>query len=227
MTNTMTAATRIGLLDDHPMVREGVGNTIRAIPGTELAFSAGRAADAFAYLQANPLDILLLDISLEGQDGLALIEQFLEVQPELRIIVLTVYDEESLLVKAFARGASGYVLKESNSSQIVDAVRGAQSGLAVVAPRKLLTRVLQGWLRQEPTPNAHESFLTERELDVLRLVVEGDANKDIAGKIHLAESTVKKYCHNAMAKLGVNSRGAAAIKAMRLGLITMPPEDET
>ena len=213
MTETIAAVTRIGLLDDHPMVREGVGNAISVLPGAELVFSAAQASDAFAYLEANTLDVLLLDIGLEGDDGLSLIEQFLDIQPALRVIVLTIYDEESLPVKAFARGACGYILKESDRTQIVQAILAVQLGLAVVAPRKLLTRVLQGWMRQEPTTQDDATLLKPKELDVLRLVVKSGSNKEIADKLHLAESTVKKYCHNAMAKLGVKSRGAAAISA--------------
>lgn len=224
MGKTAVELVKVGLIDDHPMVREGVGNVVRSIEGAELAFSAAGPDEAHAYLSRNRLDVLLLDVSLGGHDGISLIESFLEVQPDLRVVILTVSDNESYVVRAFAQGASGYLLKECDRTQIAAAIMGAHAGAAVLAPMKLLSRVFQGWLHSEPSSESLGPTLTERELDVLRLVAAGHSNRDIAAKLFLAESTIKKYSHNAMGKLGTTNRGAAAIRAMRLGLISLDSE---
>lgn len=215
---------KVGLVDDHPMVREGVGNVIREIPGAELALSCASPDIAFDHLAEDKLDVLLLDVSLGGENGLNLIDRFLEVQPDLKIVILTVSDNESHIVRAFAQGASGYLLKECDRQQISSAIISAAAGVAALAPLKLLSRVFQGWLHSEPSPDTLGPTLTERELDVLRLVAAGHSNKEIAGQLFLAESTIKKYSHNAMGKLGTTNRGAAAIRAMRLGLISLETE---
>lgn len=225
MTRSVTEPVRVGLIDDHPMVREGVGNVIREIPGAKLAFSAASAAEAYGYLEKHELDVLLLDVSLGGEDGLLVIERLLEIQPTLRVVMLTVSDNESYVVKAFAQGACGYLLKECDREQITSAIMAAHAGVAVISPTALLSRVFQGWLHSEPASEALGPTLTERELEVLRLVAAGDSNRDIAKKLYLAESTIKKYSHNAMGKLGTTNRGAAAIRAIRLGLISLEGDE--
>jgi DNA-binding NarL/FixJ family response regulator len=203
------------------MVREGVGNVIRQIEGAELAFSAASPDEAYRFLAQSELDVLLLDVSLGAEDGLSAIERLLEIKPSLRVVMLTVSDNESYVVKAFAQGACGYLLKECDRDQIASAIMAAHAGVAVIGPTKLLSRVFQGWLHSEPASEVLGPTLTERELEVLKLVAAGDSNKDIANKLFLAESTIKKYSHNAMGKLGTTNRGAAAIRAMRLGLIAL------
>lgn len=223
---TLMKTVKVGLVDDHPMVREGVGNVVKEIPGAELALSCADPVESYDYLREKKLDVLLLDISLGGEDGLSLIERLLEIQPDLKILVLTVSDNESHVVRALAQGAAGYLLKECDRQQITSAIMSAAVGVAALAPMKLLSRVFQGWLHSAPAPEALGPTLTERELDVLRLVASGHSNKEIASMLFLAESTIKKYSHNAMGKLGVTNRGAAAIRAMRLGFISLETQDE-
>lgn len=226
MSKLISKTVKVGLLDDHPMVREGVGNVVRGTEGAELAFSHADPEDCLAYLREHPLDVLLLDVSLGDRDGLSLIKEFLEIQPRLNIVILTVSDSETFLVQALTQGASGYLLKDCDGPQISAAIMAAARGLAVLAPVPLLTRVLQGWLHNEPSGDASGPTLSDRELAVLRCVAAGDSNKEIAAKLHLAESTIKKYSHNAMGKLGTSNRGAAAIRAMRLGLISLEAEND-
>lgn len=212
---------RVGLIDDHPMVREGVGNVVRGLSQARLELSCASPEEAYDYLAREQLDILLLDVSLGEANGLALIRNFLEIQPTLKVLILTVSDNEAYVAKAFAQGACGYLLKESDRRQISSAILSAHAGVAVLSPVKLLSRVFQGWLHDSPVSDSIGPTLTERELDVLRLVAGGRSNKEIAEQLYLAESTIKKYSHNAMGKLGTSNRGAAAIKAMRLGLISL------
>lgn len=150
-----------------------------------------------------------------------MISRFLNLQADLKIIILTVSDNEPYVVKAFLQGACGYLLKECDRRQITSAIGAVHAGVAVVAPMSLLSRAFQGWLQHEPSVESLGPTLSERELDVLRLVAAGHSNKEIAAQLHLAESTIKKYSHNAMGKLGTTNRGAAAIRAMRLGLIEL------
>lgn len=223
MNKTPPPAVRVGLIDDHPMVREGLGNVVQSTTGFELTFSSAGPQEAFDYLRSNELEILLLDVSLGEDNGLALIEKFLEIQPTLKVIILTVSDSETTVVKAFANGACGYLLKECDREQISSAIRCAADGIAVLAPLSLLSRVFQGWLHSgaDPSGDRTRPSLTERELEVLKLVARGHSNKEIAQALFLAESTIKKYSHNAMGKLGTTNRGAAAIRAIRVGLIEL------
>lgn len=216
----------VGLVDEHPMAREGIGNVINAIPGASLRLSASSGAEALEYLAKSRLDVLLLDISQGREDGLQVIKDVLALQPDLRVVILTVSDSESHLVQAFTHGACGFLLKDCDRRQITNAILAGNSGVAVISPLSLVSSVFQGWLRPESTLPALGPVLSERELDVLRLVAQGNSNKDIAEKLFLAESTIKKYSHNAMGKLGASSRGTAAIRALRLGLISIdPPAD--
>ncbi len=223
MNNTKVPTVRVGLIDDHPMVREGLENVVQSTPGIQLTLSCAEPQEAFSYLQTEELDILLLDVSLGDDNGLLLIEKFLEIQPSLKVIILTVSDNETSVVKAFAQGACGYLLKECDREQIASAILCASGGVAVLAPLNLLSRVFQGWLHSgaDPSGDRTRPSLTERELEVLKLVARGHSNKEIAKTLFLAESTIKKYSHNAMGKLGTTNRGAAAIRAIRIGLIDL------
>lgn len=216
----------VGLVDDHPMVREGMRNLIRGLSDIELVQSWDHPFKALEFLKEGRLDLLLLDVSLGTDDGLAYITTFLEAQPDLKIVMLTVSDRETDVAKALALGARGYLLKESDRTQLTWSIKAALRGVAVVSPIVLLSRALESYA--PTTQSGADPFgpqLSAREIEVLRLVAKGLSNKEIGQRLFLAETTVKKYSHHAMAKLGAGNRGAAAIRAVRLGLIGL--DDDT
>ncbi len=216
----------VGLVDDHPMVREGMRNLIRGMPDIELVRSWEHPLETLAYLKEHRLDLLLLDVSLGADDGLAYIATLLEAQSDLKIVMLTVSDRETDVTRALALGARGYLLKESDRSQLTWSIKAALREVAVVSPTVLLTRALESC--GSTSLGAADSLgpqLSMREMEVLRLVARGLSNKEIGDCLFLAETTVKKYSHHAMAKLGAGNRGAAAIRAVRLGLIGLDEGD--
>lgn len=221
MTSLATHKVRVGLIDDHPLVREGLENVVQEIPGARLALSCADSEEALRCLEDQQLDVLLLDITLGGESGLSLIEPILAIQPEMKIVMLTVSDDAACAAEAFARGAYGYLSKECDKSQIVSAILAAASGLAVWAPPPILTSYFQRGSPKNEKVDVFGPTLSERELEILKMVAEGLSNEEIGARLSLAQSTIKKYCHGAMGKLGVTSRGAAAIRAIRLGLISI------
>lgn len=226
MTLVAAAGTiKVGLLDDHPMVREGLSQLVGSISEAQLVFTAATSEEACGYLRDQSTDVLLLDVSLGDEGGLSSIEQILEIAPRLRILMLTASENESFVLEAIALGACGYLSKECSRNQIACAINAAHQGMSVIAPKKLLSGIFQGWPANTEPAECAAPLLTERELEVLRLVAQGDSNREIAEKLFLAESTVKKYSHHAMGKLGVPNRGAATIRAIRLGLIDMVDAD--
>ncbi len=216
----------VGLVDDHPMVREGMGNLICGLPDIELVKSWNHPLEALDFLKLNRLDLLLLDVSLGADDGLSYITTLLDAQPDLKVVMLTVSDRETDVSKALALGAHGYLLKESDRTQLTWSIKAALRGVAVVSPTVLLSRALESC---RPVSQGGSDQLgpqlSAREIQVLRLVAKGMSNKEIGQRLYLAETTVKKYSHHAMAKLGAGNRGAAAIRAVRLGLICLDDED--
>lgn len=212
----------VGLVDDHPIVREGLANVIRRIPQARVSFSCGTPEEALTYLRREPVDVVLLDLCLAGDDGLTWLNRFRSTSPELKVLMLTVSDEEVSLLAAMRGGACGYLLKDSECEQILAAIECARHGIASVSPANLLPGLFQkGGSEPGVLQERQARTLTAREKQILTLVASGHGNKQIGQKLGLAETTIKKYCYNAMTKLSSRSREAAAMTALRLGLIDL------
>ncbi len=212
----------VGLVDDHPIVREGLGNLVKKIPQARLRFSYDTPEEALAHLEREALDILLLDLSLAGSDGLIWLKRFRSCFPDLKILMLTVSDDEADLSSAIRFGACGYLLKDSECEQILAAIECARLDIATVSPAALLPALFRRGSTDRSLPEVKEiRTLTQREKQILTLVAGGNSNKEIGRQLQLAETTVKKYSYNAMTKLASHNRESAAMVALRLGLIEM------
>lgn len=217
----MSKPIRVLIADDHLIVREGLQLILETADEFELV---GQAADGAQAVQlANELepDVILMDLQMPRLDGLAAIEQIRAQQPQIAIVILTTYNEDDRMIKGLRAGALGYLLKDTDRATLLDTIRAAARGETLLKP-EIVARVLAH--AQAPAvpvparvPGATE--LTERERQVLQLIVRGAQNKEIASQLNITERTVKAHLASIFNRLGVNSRTEAAAVAVRSGLV--------
>jgi DNA-binding NarL/FixJ family response regulator len=200
------------VVDDHPVVRDGLTSMFAREPEFEVLGEAADGAEAVRLAQALRPDVVLMDLQMPGVDGVGAIRQLAECASESRVLVLTTYDTDDHVLPAIEAGATGYLLKDAGRDELVRAVRAAARGEAVLAPSA--AAVLMNRVRR-PAPG----LLSQRELEVLRLVAAGATNREAAAKLFLTEATVKSHTLNIYAKLGVNDRAAAVAEAFNRGLL--------
>ena len=196
---------RVLIADDHVLVRSGLRALLGVDPDIEVVGEAGNGDDTCRLAAALQPDLVLLDISLPGESGIAIARRLKEEQPDLAVLFLTMHEEEALLHEALATGAAGYVIKRAESGELLQAIRAACRGDVYVHPamvRSLLAQPVAPPRRRGPaTPS-----LTARELDVLRLLARGNTNRQIAALLGLSVRTVESHRAHLMGKLGLVSR---------------------
>lgn len=204
---------RLLIVDDHPVVREGLAAILEDEAGFQLAGSVGSAEEALAVAPRAWPDVILLDLELPGLDGVAAILRLTTAVPEARIVVLTAYDTDERVLGAIRAGARGYLLKGAPAEEIVRAIRAVHAGGSYLASRvaaKVLTQ-MRG--------TGRSTVLSERERTVLRRVANGLSTKQIAGELGITERTVKFHVSSIMNKLGAETRAQAVAEAARRGLL--------
>jgi DNA-binding NarL/FixJ family response regulator len=207
------APVRILIVDDHPVVRDGLIGMFAADPGFEVLGEAADGAEALRLARTLRPDVILMDLRMPGMDGVTAIGELAGLGIAVRVLVLTTYDTDSYVLPAIEAGATGYLLKDAPRDELLRAVRAAAHGEAVLAPS--VAARLMSRLR---TPAAGP--LSQRELVVLELVAAGSTNRDAAARLFISEATVKSHLLNIYAKLGVNDRAAAVAEAFNRGLLT-------
>jgi len=219
MTTPEVSATRVRVLlvDDHPVVRDGLRGVLDAEPGIDVVGEAGDGAEALARLAAlvgEPgVDLVLMDLRMPRMGGVEAIGHVRERFPAVRVLVLTTYDADRDVLPAIEAGATGYLLKDSPRDVLVDGVRAAAAGRPVLAPSVAGTLMgLVGAPADEPT-------LSPRELEVLRLVAAGATNRSAARQLFISEATVKTHLLHLYEKLGVRDRAAAVAAAYERRLL--------
>lgn len=208
---------RVFLVDDHPVVRDGVKLSLRDEPDIEVVGEAGDTEQALQRLAEVRPDVVLMDVHLPGRSGLEATAQLRSMYPALKILILTVHNDPLYLSKALKAGASGYLLKDAPGRLIPQSVRAAMLGCSVV-PSEMVDGVVPNSSGNKKRA-LEQSGLTSRELEVLGLIAEGFTNRDIAEQLRLSEGTVKKYVQNLIGKLHCKDRAHAAVTAMRVGLL--------
>jgi DNA-binding NarL/FixJ family response regulator len=212
---------RLLLVDDQRLMREGLRTLLELESDFEILGEAGdgqAALDAYDTLQP---DVVLMDIRMPVLDGVEATRRILARHAGARIIILTTFDDDASVFDGLRAGARGYLLKDLSGQELASAVRTVAGGGALIEPsvaRKVLAEFSRLGPSSRPTPALAEP-LSERELDVLRLVAEGLSNKEIGLKLSLAEGTVKNYVTNVLQKIGARDRTQAALRARELGLI--------
>ncbi|GAA3027044.1 two component transcriptional regulator, LuxR family [Actinokineospora globicatena] len=208
----MTDVITIVLVDDHPVVREGLRGMLEAEPDLSVVGEAGSGAEAVAVVALLRPAVVLMDLRMPGLDGVGATERIVAAGGPSRVVVLTTYETDSDILRAVEAGASGYLLKDASRSELAGAVRAANRGETVLAPS-----VAGRLVRQVRQPA--KQALSGREIQVLGLVAKGLTNAEIGASLHISEATVKTHLLRTFTKLDVSDRTAAVTTAMARGLL--------
>jgi DNA-binding NarL/FixJ family response regulator len=204
---------RVGIADDHRVVRVGLEQLLATFDDVELAFSAEGGEDAARLTASERPDVLILDLSMPDMDGIEVARRLSNDAPDTRIVVFTSFSDRDRIVKALDAGAIGYLLKDADPDEIHGAIRAAARGEAPLTPKAAAA------LLQERNPRPPTIELTVREREVLALLVAGHANKQIARRLGISEKTVKGHLTNLFQRIGVADRTQAALWAERTGAL--------
>ncbi|GHJ09336.1 response regulator transcription factor [Micromonospora rifamycinica] len=205
---------RVFLLDDHEVVRRGLADLLQSSGDIEVVGESGSAQEAARRIPALRPDVAILDARLPDGNGIDVCRDVRAVDSSIKGLILTSYEDDEALFAAIMAGAAGYVLKQIRGTDLVDAVRRVAAGQSLLDPA-ITTRVLERIRSGVEQPRELKS-LTEQERRILEYVAEGLTNREIAGKMFLAEKTVKNYVSSVLAKLGLERRTQAAVLATRL-----------
>lgn len=234
----MTDPVRVLLVDDQALVRSGFAMVLSVEDDIEVVGQAANGAEALAALAATPADIVLMDVQMPVMDGIVATEQVV-ARGLAKVIILTTFDRDDYLFDGLAAGASGFLLKNADPDDLVDAIRAVAEGHALLAPEATL-RVIDQFVRSRTTPPPASSAppeapaaltpedrlavesLTPREREVLELLAQGLSNAEIAQRLFLGEATVKTYVSNVLAKTGSRDRVQAVVFAYCTGLARRP-----
>jgi DNA-binding NarL/FixJ family response regulator len=200
---------KIMVADDHPIVRDGIVSVVTAERDLQLVAKAADGLKAIELVKKHLPDILLLDLRMPGRDGLEVIAEIQSLHLPTRVIVLTTFESEQDIHQALKAGARGYLLKDTPRPELLDAIRRVHHGETCIPPR----------ISQKLVEKMNHPELTERELEILKLVAQGDSNKIIGDKLGITEGTVKAHAKALFKKLHVPGRTAAVKEAAHQGLI--------
>jgi NarL family two-component system response regulator LiaR len=215
----MRDAIRVLITDDHAIVRKGIRALLATEPNIEVVGEARDGRDAIAEAQRLQPDVILMDLVMPGMDGLEAIRRIVDRQPEIRILVLTSFDGDDKVFPAIKAGALGYLLKDSSPEELVKAIHQVCRGESSLHPN--IARKLLRELAQPTGSEPRVRSLTERELEVLRLVARGQSNRGIAQQLGISEATVRTHVSKILAKMGLSSRTQAALYALQKGLASL------
>jgi DNA-binding NarL/FixJ family response regulator len=209
---------RILVADDHPIVRSGLKKVLDAEPDMEVVAEAEDGAEAVKKALAENIHLAILDVSMPKTTGIQAAAELHRRKPELRLLMLSMYDSEQFLFESLKAGASGYVLKSGADTDIVDAVRAAMRGESYLYP-SAVTTLVSDYIERGGRGEEQFDVLTPRELEVLKLIAEANTSKEIAEKLFISIKTVDRHRQNILDKLGMRDRVELTRYAIRRGLI--------
>ncbi|MGZ6509339.1 MAG: response regulator [Actinomycetota bacterium] len=213
---------RVLIVDDHALFRRGLVMVLEQEKDIDLVGEAGDGAEAVNIAQDTMPDVVLMDVRMPRRGGIEATSQIKAIAPHTKILMLTISDEEVDLYDAIKAGASGYLLKEISIDEVANAIRQVHAGQSMISPSmasKLLTEFATMVKKTDEKPAAAQPRLTEREMEVLRLVAKGRNNRDIAKELFISENTVKNHIRNILEKLHLHSRMQAVVYAVREKLL--------
>ncbi len=216
---------RILLVDDHEVVRLGIKSLLSRYTQFQVVAEAGSANEALQQVERYEPDVVVMDIRLPGKSGIEATREITTKYPKIKIVVLTSFAEDELLFDAISAGASGYVLKQIGSNELIRALETIGRGDSLLDPA--VTKRVFDRVREASRKAEDESFanLTDRELHVLALIAEGKTNKEIASDIFLSEKTVRNYVSSLLSKLHLSTRSEAAAYAVKHNVFDHLPTD--
>jgi DNA-binding NarL/FixJ family response regulator len=210
--------TRILVADDHPIVRSGLKAVLDAQPDLEVVAEAEDGAEAVSKGLAEDIHLAILDVAMPKLTGIQAASELHKCKPELKLLILSMYDSEQFLFESLRAGASGYVLKSNADHDIVDACRRTIRGHSVLYPSAIATLV-RDYIERDRSNETTFDVLTPRELQVLKLIAEAHTSKEIANELVISIKTVERHRQNILDKLGMNDRVELTRYAIRRGLI--------
>ncbi len=202
---------RILTVDDHPLLRKGIAALVNAEADLKLVAEASNGKEAIEAFRSNQPDVTLMDLQMPDMNGLEAIHAIRSEFPEARIIVLTTYSGDMQVLRALKAGARGYILKGHVHKELLDTIRAVHAGKKRIPPE----------IAAELADHATDDPLTEREIDVVRLIAAGNSNKQIADQLSIGEATVKSHVTNILSKLGANDRVHAVTIGLKRGIIEL------
>ena len=215
----MSEMIRVLIADDHAVVREGLRGLISSEPGMEVVAEARDGLETVQRVRALRPDVILVDLVMPRMDGIQAISQITTEFPGSRILVLTSFADDDKVFPAIKSGALGYLLKDSSPQELLDAIREVYNGESSLHPA--IARKLIRELREPPNLPPASEPLTEREVEVLRLVAQGLSNEEIGGRLYISERTVRTHVSNILGKLHLANRTQATLYALREGIATL------
>jgi NarL family two-component system response regulator LiaR len=208
---------RVVIVDDHEMIRAGLSVFLEAFDDLELVGEASDGETAVAICELQHPDVVLMDLVMPGMSGVSAIRTILQTHPDIQVIALTGFNEQHLVHEALQTGAIGYMLKNVSIDELANAIRAAYHGQPTLTP-EVFHELVEAVTHREPSQA--KPSLTPREVEVLRLIVAGLHNNEIATHLTISQSTVKTHVSNILTKLGTSTRAEAAALAVQLNLVT-------
>jgi two-component system, NarL family, response regulator len=202
---------RILTVDDHPLLRKGIASLVNVEPDMKLVAEASNGEESIEQFRLHRPDVTLMDIQMPGLNGIEAITRILGEFSEARIIVLTTYTGDVQVLRALRAGARAYILKGHVHKELLETIRAVHAGKKRIPPD----------IANELAEHAADDELTEREIDVLRLIAGGNSNKQIADKLSVGEATIKSHVTNILSKLGANDRSHAVTIGLKRGIVEL------
>jgi len=220
----MTEPITVLIVDDHEVVRNGIRGYLDTLPEYDVVGEADSGEQAVDLVKQLVPDVVLMDLMLPGKDGVEATRIVKSISPRTQVVVLTSYHDDSLIFPALKAGAISYILKDMKMNKLAEAITKAHNGEVILHP-KVASRVLQNIRKDSNADNSIYTELTERELDVLKLIASGYSNSKIAEELVISENTVKGHVSNILSKLHLADRTQAAVFAWQQGIVKREPED--
>lgn len=209
---------RILIVDDHPVVRHGLRSLLGAHPDLEIAGDLEDGSEVIPWLADHQADIILMDIQMRSRTGIEIAHRMRHAYPDLKIIILTTFGEESYLKEALEAGVDGFLLKSVSHESLPDSIRAVMRGEKLLSP-SLVTMVITGYQKLAQDQARLDSGLTPQELEILAGMAEGASNKELADRFYRSEATMKRQVQEILDKMGTSNRTQAVAEAIRRGWI--------
>jgi DNA-binding NarL/FixJ family response regulator len=212
--------TRVLLVDDHDLFRTGLRNLLEE-QGVEVVAEAGTGMEAIALVRELAPEVVVMDLNMPGISGVEATRQITSIAPLTRVLVLTISDQDGDVIDAIMAGACGYLLKDASIQELLRGIRAAAVGESLISPH-VASKVLQRVRASSAQPEIAQTIrseLSEREIEVLKLIANGKENAEIAAELHISPKTVKNHISNILMKLQIENRIQAAVYAVRSGIV--------